>query len=47
MIAVGVDPDNQLISLAFALAEGENNDSWCWFMKFMRQNVSVHLRTYA
>ena len=27
MIAVGVDPDNQLVPLAFALAEGENDDS--------------------
>ena len=25
MIAVGVDPDNQLVPLAFALAEGEND----------------------
>ena len=27
MIAIRVDPDNQLVPLAFALAEGENNDS--------------------
>ena len=39
MIAIGVDPDNQLVPLAFALAEGENNDSWCWFLKLVRQNV--------
>ena len=36
MIAVGVDPDNQLVPLAFALADGENDDSWCWFMKLKR-----------
>jgi hypothetical protein len=36
MIAVGVDPDNQLVPLAFALAESENNDSWCWFLKLVR-----------
>jgi transposase-like protein len=39
MIALGVDPDNQLVPLAFALVEGENDDSWCWFMKLVRQNV--------
>jgi transposase-like protein len=39
MIAVGVDPDNQLVPLAFALAEGENDDRWCCFMKLVRQNV--------
>jgi hypothetical protein len=33
MIVVGVDPDNQIVPLAFGLAEGENDDSWCWFMK--------------
>jgi hypothetical protein len=27
MIAVGVGSDNQLVPLAFALAEGENDDS--------------------
>ena len=36
MIAVGVDLDNQLVPLAFTLAEGENDNSWCWFMKLMR-----------
>jgi hypothetical protein len=39
MIAVGVDPANQLLPLAFALAEGENDDSWYWFMKLVRQHV--------
>ena len=39
MIVVGVDPDNQLVPLAFALAEGENDNSWCWFLKLVRQNV--------
>jgi hypothetical protein len=39
MIIVGVDPDNQLVPLAFTLAEGENDDSWCWFMKLVRQHV--------
>ena len=39
MIAVGVDLDNQLVPLAFVLAKDENDDSWCWFMKLVRQNV--------
>jgi hypothetical protein len=39
MIVNGVDPDNQLVPLAFALAKGENDDSWCWFMKLVRQHV--------
>ena len=36
MIAVGVDSDNQLGPLAFALVEGENNNIWCWFLKLVR-----------
>jgi hypothetical protein len=39
MIVVGVDLDNQLVPLAFTLAKGENDDSWCWFMKLVRQHV--------
>ena len=39
MIVVGVDLDNQLIPLAFSLAKGENDDSWGWFMKLVRQNA--------
>jgi hypothetical protein len=29
MIAVGVDLDNQLVPLAFTLAKGQSNNSWC------------------
>jgi hypothetical protein len=49
MIAVGVDPKNQLVPLAFGLAKGENDDNWCWFMKLVRQNVlcSVHPTRFA
>ena len=36
MITIGVDLDNQLVPLAFTLAEGENDDSWCWLMKLVR-----------
>uniref|UniRef100_K3ZBZ3 SWIM-type domain-containing protein n=1 Tax=Setaria italica TaxID=4555 RepID=K3ZBZ3_SETIT len=39
MMAVGVDPEQQLVPLAFALAESENNESWSWFMKLVRRHV--------
>jgi len=39
MMAVVVDPENQIVSMAFALAEGENNDSWSWFMCLLRVHV--------
>jgi hypothetical protein len=28
MVVVGMTMENQLLSLAFALVEGENNESW-------------------
>jgi hypothetical protein len=28
MVAIGMTAENQLLSLVFALVEGENNDSW-------------------
>jgi hypothetical protein len=39
MIVVGTDPDNQVVPLSFALAEGDNDDSWSWFLKLVGQNV--------
>jgi hypothetical protein len=32
MVAVGMTVKNQLLPLAFALIEGENNESWSWFL---------------
>ena len=39
MMAVAVDPERQLVPLVFALTEGENNDSWSWYMKLVRRYV--------
>jgi transposase-like protein len=32
MIAVGITVESHLLPLAFALVEGENNESWSWFL---------------
>jgi hypothetical protein len=39
MMAVIVDPEQQLVPLDFALAESENDDSWSWFMRLVRINI--------
>jgi hypothetical protein len=39
MMAAAVDPDDQIVAVAFALAEGENNDSWSWFIQLLRIRV--------
>jgi hypothetical protein len=45
MMAAAVDPEKQIVPLAFALAEGENNESWSWFMQLLRVHVLGTSRT--
>lgn len=45
MMAVVVDPKDQIVPMAFALAEGENNESWSWFMRLLRVQVLGPSRT--
>ena len=40
MIAMGCDGNNQLFPLTFALTEGENVDSWRWFLACIRNRVT-------
>ncbi|KAL6323216.1 hypothetical protein AAG906_029223 [Vitis piasezkii] len=40
MIAMGCDENNQLFPLAFALTDGENVDSWGWFLSCIRNRVT-------
>jgi hypothetical protein len=39
MVVVGKTTENQLSPLAFALVEGENNESWSWFLGLVRKQV--------
>ena len=36
MIAMRCDRNNQLFPLTFALTDGENVDSWGWFLAYIR-----------
>jgi hypothetical protein len=45
MMTAAVDPENQIVPMAFALAEGENNESWSWFMRLLRVQVLDPSRT--
>ena len=38
-MATAVDPEDQIVPMAFALAKGENIDSWSWFMWLLRVHV--------
>ena len=44
MIAMGCDGNNQLFPLTFAITEGENFDSWGWFLACIRNRVTQHTR---
>jgi hypothetical protein len=39
MVVVGMIVENQLPPLSFALIEGENNESWSWFLGFVGKGV--------
>ena len=43
MMANAFDPENQIVPIAFALVESENNESWNWFMDLLRRRV-IHRR---
>jgi transposase-like protein len=39
MVAIDITAENHLLSLAFALLEGENNDNWLWFLTLVKKEV--------
>jgi outer membrane lipopolysaccharide assembly protein LptE/RlpB len=39
LVACGFDAEDQLVPLAFALVDTENNKSWEDFVKFVRREV--------
>ena len=44
MIVMGCDGNNMLFPLAFAITEGENIDSWGWFLACIRNRVTQRMR---
>ena len=47
LIAMGYDGINQLFPLAFAIIEGENTDSWGWFLACIRNRVTQRTGIYV
>jgi hypothetical protein len=39
MMAAAVDPEDQIVPMAFTLVEGENSESWSWFVQLLRTQV--------
>ncbi|KAL9680794.1 hypothetical protein QQ045_012573 [Rhodiola kirilowii] len=40
LIAIGLDANNDILPLGFALVESENTASWKWFMSCIREGVT-------
>ena len=39
LICIEIDAEDQLVPLAFAIVRKEDTDSWCWFLRLVRQVV--------
>ena len=41
LTAVGVDPNNCMYPVAYAVVEAENHNSWLWFLKLLADDLSL------
>ena len=42
LTAIGIDANNSMFPIAFAVVESECRDSWTWFLQFLREDVKIH-----
>lgn len=41
LVAIGVDANNCMFSIAYAVVEGENKSSWTWFLKILIEDLGI------
>ncbi|XP_076886006.1 uncharacterized protein LOC143535709 [Bidens hawaiensis] len=41
LVAVGLDPNNGIYPLAYAIAEAENKSSWTWFLECLQDDLDL------
>ncbi|XP_019181786.1 PREDICTED: uncharacterized protein LOC109176844 [Ipomoea nil] len=41
LTAVGIDANESLFPIAYAVVEGENKDSWTWFLQFLKKDLKL------
>ncbi|XP_019161841.1 PREDICTED: uncharacterized protein LOC109158380 [Ipomoea nil] len=41
LIAIGIDGNDSIFPLAYAIVEGETKQSWCWFLEFLKTDLSI------
>nr|GEU32582.1 hypothetical protein [Tanacetum cinerariifolium] len=42
LVAVGLDSNNGIYLLAYALVEAESKSSWCWFLQCLGDDIDLH-----
>ncbi|KAK1563271.1 hypothetical protein Q3G72_025243 [Acer saccharum] len=42
LTAIGVDPNNQMYPVAYALVESECKDTWCWFLELLGADLELN-----
>jgi hypothetical protein len=42
LCAIGRDPNNQMYPIACATIEGENHDSWYWFLSLLQKDIQIN-----
>jgi hypothetical protein len=42
LCAIGRDPNNQMYPIAWATVEGENHDSWYWFLSLLQKDIQIN-----
>nr|XP_027090214.1 uncharacterized protein LOC113711247 [Coffea arabica] len=41
LIAVGLDANNSIYPIAYAVTEGDNKESWAWFFKLLKEDLKI------
>ncbi|XP_062006062.1 uncharacterized protein LOC133723261 [Rosa rugosa] len=44
--AMGIDGNNGIYPIAWAIVEAESRDTWTWFLEFLREDLDIHHRTH-
>ncbi|GJU77103.1 heat stress transcription factor B-4-like protein [Tanacetum coccineum] len=42
LVAVGLDSNNEIYLLAYALVEAKSKSSWCWFLQCLGDDIDLH-----
>ncbi|GKF45739.1 mutator type transposase [Tanacetum coccineum] len=41
LIAIGVDANNWIYPVAYAIVKAESKASWCWFLNLLREDLGI------